>query len=589
MDPADTNNWADVYVRDAAAGTTVLASRADGDGDVGNGTSRAPAIAGNGASVAFESAATQFDHDNDSDTGPDIYRRSLAAKTTALVSINAAGQKGITSTRPAIDDSGDVVAFVSGATGLDPDDTDPRRDAYVKNLATSTIQVASRTDGTGGTVANAGAAAVAVSGDGTKVGIGLDSGSIAPGLDPRHSTVVLRDLTAPNHTDPIARPAGNEPFVNEGGFAVGGALSADGRYAAFLSGATDLGVPDGARLGVFVRDRVTGDITLASRADGPSGAPLPAGDDAPVISDDGRRVAFVATSGQDRGAHVRDLAAGRTFLASRADGPDGEPANDDSAAPALDADGSRVAFMSNATNLGDGDGDNLLDVHLRDLDTGRTILVSRGADGAKGNGESSVPDVNADGTRVAFVTYATNLADGDTDVKPDVHLRDLAADTTRLVSATPDGTKGDGFVQRLSIDASGERVAFDAVATTLPGGDGSHSQVYVRDLASGTLVLASRADGPDGAAGTSQSVGPVISPEGGSSHSRRWRPTWRRARPTGRSTPTCATSPAGAPSSSRARAARRDARDWRDVAGRGQHRSRVRELLQRGRAHRAGQ
>ena len=50
--------------------TTVLASRADGAGDVGNGTSRAPAIAGNGASVAFESAATQFDHDNDSDTGP---------------------------------------------------------------------------------------------------------------------------------------------------------------------------------------------------------------------------------------------------------------------------------------------------------------------------------------------------------------------------------------------------------------------------------------------------------------------------------------------------------------------------------------
>ena len=152
-------------------------------------------------------------------------------------------------------------------------------------------------------------------------------------------------------------------------------------------------------------------------------------------------------------------------------------------APALDADGSRVAFISAATNLGDGDGDHLADIHLRDLDTGRTILASRGADGAKGNGESSVPDVNADGTRVAFVSYATNLADGDTDDKPDVHLRDLAADTTRLVSATPDGTKSDGFVQRLSIDASGERVAFDAVATTLPGGDGSHSQVYVRDLA----------------------------------------------------------------------------------------------------------
>ena len=206
--PADTNNFADVYVRDMAAATTVLASRADGDGDVGNGTSRAPAIAGNGASVAFESAANQFDHDNDSDTAPDIYRRSLAAKTTALVSINAAGQKGITSTRPSIDDSGDVVGSSRRRHRLDPDDTDPTRDAYVKNLATNTIQVASRTDGASGTVANAGAAAVAVSGDGTKVGIGLDSGSIAPDLDPRHSTVVLRDLTGtePHRSDRLVPP-----------------------------------------------------------------------------------------------------------------------------------------------------------------------------------------------------------------------------------------------------------------------------------------------------------------------------------------------------------------------------------------------
>ena len=117
VDPADTNGFADVYVRDMAAATTALASRADGDGDVGNGTSRAPAIAGNGASVAFETTANQFDHDNDSDTKPDVYRRALAVKTTALVSINAGGQKGITSTRPSIDDSGDVVAFVSSRHG----------------------------------------------------------------------------------------------------------------------------------------------------------------------------------------------------------------------------------------------------------------------------------------------------------------------------------------------------------------------------------------------------------------------------------------------------------------------------------------
>ncbi len=130
-------------------------------------------------------------------------------------------------------------------------------------------------------------------------------------------------------------------------------------------------------------------------------------------------------------------------------------------------------FSSNATNLGDGDADNLLDIHVRDLDSGRTILASRGAGGAKGDGESGIADISADGNRVAFVSYATNLGDGDTDVQPDIHLRDLAAETTTLVDATPDGTKADGCVPRLSLDASGTRVAFESRAGNLPGGTGS--------------------------------------------------------------------------------------------------------------------
>jgi Tol biopolymer transport system component len=419
------------------------------------------------------------------------------------------------STRPSISDSGDVVAFVSSATVLDPDDSDPTRDAYVKNLATNEIQVASRVGGATGKVANSAAASVAVSGDGTKVGIGMDSGSIAPDLDPRHGVVVLRDLTAPQHTDSVSRPQGTDPFVSAGGFAYGGALSDDGRYAAFVSGAPGLGLPDGVDSAVFVRDRVTGEVTLASRADGALGAPLRVYGEQPVISADGRRVAFTAESGSETGVWVRDLAAERTFLASRADGPDGGPANAESRYPALDADGSRVAFASYATNLGDGDTDGLVDIHMRDLDSGRTILVSRAVGGAKGDGESVISDISADGTRVAFSSQSTNLGDGDTDPQPDVHLRDLAAETTTLVSATPDGAKSNGSVYRLSLDASGTRVAFDARASNLPGGSGSNSQVFVRDLAAGTLVLASRADGPEGAPAEGQSLGPVISPDGG--------------------------------------------------------------------------
>ncbi|MET0614449.1 MAG: hypothetical protein ABW142_03310 [Thermoleophilaceae bacterium] len=513
---ADNNTFSDIYVRDMAAGTTVLASRADGVGYVGNGNSRSPSIAGNGASVAFESGANQFDHDHDSDTSPDVYRRSLTTNTTALVSITAGDQKGKISTRPSLDDTGDVVGFVSSGTSLDPDDPDPTRDAYVKNLATNEIQVASRADGANGKVANAGAAAVAVSGDGMKIGIGMDSGTIAPDLDPRHGVVVLRELTGARHTDSVSRPAGTGPFVSAGGFANGGALSADGRYAAFGSYAPALGLPDGVESAIFVRDRVTGEVTLASRADGPSGAPFEVSNEQAAISADGRRVAFTVGDGPDRGIWVRDLGASRTFLASRADGPSGEPANAESRYPALDADGSRVVFYSNATNLGDGDADSLLDVHVRDLDSGRTILASRGAGGAKGDGDSGIADISADGDRVAFVSYATNLGDGDTDVQPDIHLRDLVAETTTLVDATPDGTKADAGAPRLSLDASGTRVAFESRAGNLAGGNGRHNQIYVRDLAANTLVLASRRDGPEGAPATGDSFGPEISPDGGS-------------------------------------------------------------------------
>ncbi len=513
---ADNNTFNDIYVRDLAAGTTVLASRADGAGDVGNGNSRSPSIAGNGSSVAFESGATQFDNEHDSDTAPNVYRRSLTANTTALVDITAAGQKGNISTRPSLDDSGDVVGFVSSATALDPEDPNPTRDAYVKNLVTNEIQVASRLDGANGKVANAGVAAVAMSGDGTRIGLGMDSGAIAPDLDARHGVVVLRELTGARHTDPVSRPAGTGPFVSAGGFANGGALSADGRYAAFGSDAPALGLPDGVRSAIFVRDRVTGEVTLASRADGPSGAPFRLSGEQPAISSDGRRVAFTVGDGPDRGVWVRDLAAGRTFLASRADGPAGEPADAESRYPALDADGSRVVFQSNATNLGDGDADNLLDVHVRDLDSGRTILASRGAGGAKGDGESSIADISADGNRVVFVSYAANLGDGDTDVQPDIHLRDLAAETTTLVDATPDGTKANAGAPRLSLDASGTRVAFESRASNLPGGNGQHNQIYVRDLAANTLVQASRQDGSEGAPGTGESFGPEISPDGGS-------------------------------------------------------------------------
>lgn len=520
VDPADTNGVSDVYVHDLATGATILASRAAGNGAVGNRGSRAPALSGDGSAVAFESEANNFDFGQDPDTGPDIYRRTVVGATTTqntvLVDVNAGGAKGVSSRRPSIDDSGNVVGFVSAATGLDPADTDPSADAYVKNLATNVTHLVTRADGAGGAAANADARAVSVSGDGTKAAAAITNGRIVPDVEPRAGTVMLRDLAAAR-TFSVARPPGDAPFVNAGGFAGSPALSADGRYAAFASSAVALGLPGGAATGIFVRDRVTGLARFVSQADGPSGAPFPDATQ-PAISADGGRVAFVVRDGALPAAvWVRDLDAARTFLASRADGAAGAPGNGDSDSPALDADGSRVAFVSRASNLGDGDPDAAADVHVRDVAAGATVLASRadGAAGAKGDGPSYGPDLNAEGNRASFVSQARNLADGDTDAIADAHVRDLAAGTTRLASAAPDGTKSNGQTSRAAIDAAGTRVAFSTAATNLLGLTAPLHQAFVRDLRAGTLVLASRADGAAGAPADAGVSNLGLSPDGG--------------------------------------------------------------------------
>jgi Tol biopolymer transport system component len=520
VDSDDTNGpTSDVYVRDIAGATTTLASRKDGfGGTVGNGDSHSPALAGDGSAVAFESESNNFDLTYDTDAQPDVYRRSLSAGTTKLVNVTIDSAKGNFSTNPSIDDGGMVVAFVSRATNLHPDDTDARADAYVVNLTTNAIQVVSRGDGAPGAVANGVAENVALSGDGLRAVSRLQRGSVFPDADPRESVLLWRDIPAERSLS-VARPPGGAPFVNSGGLSVFGSLSADGRYVAFISEAPELGLPPDVDRGVFVRDRVTGAVTYASRADGPGGAPIEPELDAPAISADGRRVAFITESeGPVNELWVRDIAQGRTFLASRADGAGGTPANGESRTPDLDADGSRVAFFTYATNLGDGDTDQLPDVHVRDLETGRTLLASRanGAAGAKGTNESGLPSINADGTRVAFASRATNLGDGDTDDVLDIHLRDLSAGTTTLVSAAPGGPKGDQPSSDPSIDASGTRVAFHSSSTNLLGDTQGHAKVFVRNFTAGSLVIASRSDGAAGAVANADASSARISPDGGS-------------------------------------------------------------------------
>src|SRR5262249_22544698 len=135
----------------------------------------------------------------------------------------------------------------------------------------------------------------------------------------------------------------------------------------------------------------------------------------PTISADGRYVAFYSdasnlVSGDTNGARdvfVRDLQTGETTRVSVSSS--GAEADGDSFAPALSADGRYVAFASAATNLVAGDTNDANDVFVRDRQTNTTTRVSVGHEGSQANGGSDQPSLSGDGRLVAFTSTASNV------------------------------------------------------------------------------------------------------------------------------------------------------------------------------------
>jgi Tol biopolymer transport system component len=150
-----------------------------------------------------------------------------------------------------------------------------------------------------------------------------------------------------------------------GGPANGGSydpsVSADGRYVAFHSIATDLVIEYGGGHAVFIRDLLAATTTLASGESGVGGFTRPS------ISADGRFVAYAKGASSGPGTVlVRDLVNAATLTASL-DRHGGTP-NGVSNEPAISADGRYVTFRSAATDLlQEGDRNQLIDVFLRDM------------------------------------------------------------------------------------------------------------------------------------------------------------------------------------------------------------------------------
>jgi len=217
--------------------------------------------------------------------------------------------------------------------------------------------------------------------------------------------------------------------------------------------------------------------TLVSRV-GLHGAAANANSMQPAISGDGRYVAF-----ESRGTNlvpeaksdliqifVKDMQTGTVTLVSRADGAAGAVGDGHSFEPSISADGRYVAFRSSARNLSPDDVA-FNDVYVRDLVAGTTTLVSRasGASGAAGDSESSAAAISADGRHVAFASSSKNLTADPSTAESAVFVRDLDSAVTELVSRPSGSSTGaSDYSQEPSISADGRYVAFSSRADLAP-------------------------------------------------------------------------------------------------------------------------
>lgn len=222
---------------------------------------------------------------------------------------------------------------------------------------------------------------------------------------------------------------------------------------------------------------------------------------APVITTDGRHVAFVSqannlVTNDNLGPHLdlflRDLVASNTVLISVSTNGIGG-ANDNVTLYTLSSNAQLVAFETAASNLTPGDANRHPDVYVRDVAAGTTTLVSVNTDGsASGNGPSTNPLLSEDGRYVIFESLASNLVTNDFNGTNDIFIRDLMVGTTTLVSVNAEGAAaptGSSFSP--SISASGLFVAFVSRATNLVEGvTNKAGEIYVRDVAGHSTLWA---------------------------------------------------------------------------------------------------
>ena len=388
---ASSSAVAAAVVRNITANTLTTASVANGSGGApATDSIGAVAISGDGTKVAFTSTNNLASVTTNGVT--QVWVRDLGAGTTTLASNadgSAASPAAAAAGAPSLNEYGTEVAFTT-TSQLTSASTSGVREVYLRNLQAGSTTLVSRATGSGGAAANAAAGAPSLAADANAVAFQSSATNLGdPGGQADDyvrsltgSTTTLAD-TAANGTTLANAPAGAPT------------LSAYGDMVAFASAATNLGADPQGHMQVWLHDLSRGLVSLASPAAGGTGG-ANGDSTAPSLAEGGIAVAYgSAASNLDpaggdtnttEDAYVRRvrnaeaIAAGSTVLITR-DGLDGRSSGNQPSGEqgqttefAVASDGLYVAYEMTAPLTGEI-GSATYGVYVRNLETGEVELV----------------------------------------------------------------------------------------------------------------------------------------------------------------------------------------------------------------------
>jgi Tol biopolymer transport system component len=298
--------------------------------------------------------------------------------------------------------------------------------------------------------------------------------------------------------------------IGEGGngSSRGAAISSDGRFVVFESGATNLVLGTEASSGLYLRDRFMGTTERI---------PLPAGETimwgGPSISGDGRFVVFPGTGPQVGNAIVTTYVYLHDRIASTTERISVTPPDFlASMSPQISRDGRAIVYLSlTATPL---NADGVFDVLVYDRETRQTVTANTTSAGqvisAPYDMDLAVA-ISGDGRVVAF-PFSAALVPGTAGGQVFVH--DLVTRETTIASTTNSGTPSGGHF-RPALSDNGRFVAFYSSYALVPDDTNGMPDTYIRDRA---LQMTERVSVDDNGNqvpnGTNLADSPAISADG---------------------------------------------------------------------------